>query len=242
MTKIQFNNLSPKIVLGIGAHPDDLDFSSSGTLAKYAMEGAKVYYLILTDGSKGTADYQASPAELSKIRREEQKAALKIIKGKDASFLNYVDGELLVTNKLKKDLVKVIRTIKPDLVVTMDPSVLYSTNRGFINHPDHRAAGQATLDAVYPFARDHLAFPDLFEQGLTPHKVKTILLSNFDKQNFYVDITSTIDLKLKAIYAHASQVTDKDTTHEWVLSMASQIGHLAGYQYAEGFMRIDLKS
>src|SRR6202012_4596749 len=105
-------------------------------------------------------------------------------------------------------VVKVIRTIRPDVVVTMDPSVLYSATRGFINHPDHRAAGQTALDCVFPLARDHMSFPELYKQGFEPHKTKTILLTNFNEANFYVDITKTFPKKIAALAAHDSQVGD----------------------------------
>jgi LmbE family N-acetylglucosaminyl deacetylase len=241
MEPTEFNELKPKIVLGIAAHPDDLDFGSSGTLAKFAAGVAAVHYLILTDGSKGSADLNAIPAELTKTREAEQQAAVKAIGGTSAQFLGYPDGGLLVTLDLKKDIVKVIRTLKPDVVVTMDPSVLYSAKRGFINHPDHRAAGQAALDAVFPLARDHMSFPELFAQGYEPHKVQTVLLTNFDDQNYVIDITNTIDKKIAALAAHASQVPDIKTSESWIRQMGEMIGKPAGYTYAEGFIRIDVR-
>ena len=164
--------LRPKVVLGIAAHPDDLDFGAAGTMARFVADGAEVHYLIITDGSKGSEDAAITPAELTKIRETEQHAAVKVIGGKSVTFLGYPDGELELTMQLKRDVVKVIRSVKPDVVVTMDPSMLYSADRGFINHPDHRAAGQAALDAVFPLARDHMAFPELFAEGYVPHKTK----------------------------------------------------------------------
>jgi LmbE family N-acetylglucosaminyl deacetylase len=241
MKPTKFTALHPKIVLGIAAHPDDLDFSTSGTLAKFAAQGAEVHYLILTDGSKGSADLKAIPGELTETREAEQQAAVKAIGGTSAQFLGYPDGGLLVTLELKKDIVRVIREIKPDVVITMDPSVLYSAERGFINHPDHRAAGQAALDAVFPLARDHMSFPELYAQGYQPHKVETILLTNFEQQNFVVDITDTIDKKLAALAAHASQVPDMKTTETWIRQMGEMIGKPAGHKYAEGFIRIDIR-
>jgi LmbE family N-acetylglucosaminyl deacetylase len=234
-----FDELTPKVVLGIGAHPDDLDFSASGTLAKFA--GAAVHYLILTDGSKGSADLNADPVALSKLREAEQQAAVEAIGGSSAAFLDYPDGGLLVTLELKKDIVKVIRTLKPDIVITMDPSVLYSAQRGFIKHPDHRAAGQAALDAVFPLARDHMSFPELFAEGYKPHKVKTVLLTNFENQNYTIDITDTIDKKIAALAAHASQVPDIQETEKWIRQMGEMIGKPAGQTYAEGFIRIDVR-
>ncbi|MEI9913828.1 MAG: PIG-L deacetylase family protein [Candidatus Saccharibacteria bacterium] len=241
MNQQQFEPLNPKIVLGVGAHPDDLDFSASGTLAAFAASGAEVYYLILTDGSKGTADKKVSSKKLTETREKEQQAAVKAIGGKKAIFLDYPDGYLEITMDLKRDIVKVIRTIRPDVVMTMDPSVLYSAGRGFINHPDHRAAGQATLDAVYPLARDHLSFPELEKQGYKPHKTKTVLLSNFEEHNYYSDITKTFDKKLAALQAHSSQVSDISEVENWLRSSAENIGKEAGYELAEAFVRIDIR-
>lgn len=240
MTAKSFSPLSPRIVLGVAAHPDDLDYGASGSLAAFAAQGAEVYYLLLTDGSKGTADRAVASADLVKTRQKEQRAAVKHIGGKDVQFLDYPDGRLEVTMDLKRDIVRAIRTLKPDVVVTMDPSVLYSADWGMINHPDHRAAGQATLDAVYPLARDHLSFPELHEAGHETHKVTTILLINFNQQNYTVDISPTIDLKMQALEAHASQMTDLKKTQAMMRNLASQIGAKSGYQYGEGFMRIDI--
>jgi LmbE family N-acetylglucosaminyl deacetylase len=236
-----FSELTPKVVLGIAAHPDDLDFSSSGTLAKFAAQGAAVHYLILTDGSSGSEDRTISPDELSKTREAEQHAAVAAIGGASAQFLGHPDGHLVVSIALKKEIVKVIRTLKPEVVITMDPSVLYSAERGFINHPDHRAAGQAALDAVFPLARDHMSFPELLAEGFEPFKVKTVLLTNFQKQNFVVDITDTFDKKLAALQAHASQVPDINEVAPWLREVDAMIGKPHGYALGEGFIRIDVR-
>lgn len=241
MEAVKFSPLEPSVVLGIAAHPDDLDFGASGTLAKFAAAGAQVHYLLLTDGGKGSSDPAMTPEQLIPIRQAEQRAAVAAIGGASAEFLTYPDGELEVTQELKKAIVKTIRTIKPDLVVTMDPSVLYSAERGFINHPDHRAAGQATLDAVFPLARDHLSFPELLAAGLEPHRVKTLLLINFDSSNFHVDISTTIDQKMAALAAHSSQMPDLASTQQWVRGLAAKAGQSAGYQYAEAFVRVDVR-
>jgi LmbE family N-acetylglucosaminyl deacetylase len=237
-----FPPLKPKVVLGIAAHPDDLDFGAAGTMAAFAEAGAAVHYLILTDGSKGSNDPDLSSAELIKIRETEQKAAVKAVGGQSVQFLDYPDGQLEVSMQLKKDIIKAIRTLKPEVVITMDPSMLYSSTRGFINHPDHRAAGQAALDAVFPLARDHLAFPELYADGYQPHKTKTVLLINFESNNFIVDITKTFDKKIAALKAHASQVPDIKATRGWLQEMASSIGDQAGYKFGEAFVRIDLRS
>ncbi|MHB1864896.1 MAG: PIG-L deacetylase family protein [Candidatus Saccharimonadales bacterium] len=241
MDQGQFEPLNPRVVLGVAAHPDDLDFSASGTMAAFASKGADVHYLILTDGGKGTADKTLTPKELTRIRQKEQRAALQAIGGKSVSFLAYPDGYLEANIQLKKDIVRVLRTICPDVVITMDPSLLYSSKRGFINHPDHRAAGQATLDAVYPLARDHLSFKELSDEGLKPHKTRTVLLTNFDKHNYIVDISDTFDNKLAALKAHTSQVKNIDELEQWLRPLAEDIGSQAGYKLGEAFVRIDIR-
>lgn len=242
MKTLDFKPLTPKIVLGIAAHADDLDYGAAGTMATFAAAGAAVHYLILTDGSKGSGDSDLSTAELIDMREAEQREATKVIGGKSVQFLNYPDGELEVTMDLKKDIVKVIRTIKPDVVVTNDPSTFYAVQRGFINHPDHRAAGQAALDAVFPLARDRLTFPELFAEGYQPHKVSTVLLMNLETGNYLVDITDTFETKIAVLKAHASQVGDIAATREWMKEIASDYGQQAGYSLAESFMRIDIRS
>lgn len=235
-----FPPLHPRIVLGIAAHPDDLDVGAGGTLASFAAEGAEVHYLILTDGSKGSDDPAITPAQLAEIRQVEQQAGLEAIGGKSVTFLDYPDGELEITMELKKEIVQTIRTIKPDVVITMDPTVVYSASNGIINHPDHRAAGQATLDAVFPLARDRLAFPELAEAGYEPHKTPTLLLVNFNTSNFVVDITDHFETKVAALRAHPSQFGDFAII-SWLRSVAEVQGKAAGYTLAESFVRIDIR-
>ena len=241
MADSSFDPLRPKVVLGVAAHPDDLDFGASGSVAAFVNEGAEAYYLILTDGSKGSADKTISSEDLIKKRQSEQRAAGKLLGLKDVFFLGYEDGGLQVSMAVKRDIVRIIRQVRPDIVITMDPSILYVIERGFINHPDHRAAGQATLDAVFPLARDHLAFPELLAEGLEPHKVETLLLTNFETQNYYVDISSAIDKKMGALAAHVSQMPNLSQTQGWMRDMAAKAGSHIGAQYAEGFLRIDVR-
>lgn len=241
MKTMDFTELTPRVVLGVAAHPDDLDFSAAGTMARFARAGADVHYLILTDGSKGSSDPDESPERLTSVRRAEQLAALRAVGGRDVYYLDYCDGELEISMGLKRDIVRYIRLVRPDVVVTMDPRVLYSPGRGFINHPDHRAAGQATLDAVYPLARDHLSFGELAQEGLAPHKVTTVLLANFDEGNYCVDITETFDAKCAALAAHASQMPDIQAIQKVMREIAASFGPQAGCELAEAFVRIDVR-
>lgn len=232
--------LSPKVVLGIAAHPDDLDFGASASFAKWANQGADVYYLIVTDGSKGSDDPAAKPDELVTMRQQEQRNAARIVGARDVFFLGYEDSALEITLQLKKDIVKYIRMLQPDVVVTMDPSMIYSKVRGVLNHPDHRAAAQAALDAVYPLARDRLTFPEYSARGLLPHKVRTLLLINFDEQNYYEDVSNYFEMKMQALEAHTSQIPDASSLRAAMETLASQLGGKGGFKYAEAFLRFDI--
>jgi LmbE family N-acetylglucosaminyl deacetylase len=236
-----YQPLKPKVVLCVAAHPDDLEFGSAGSIAKWVSEGAEAYYLILTNGNKGSSDRSLTPDQLKQTRDNEQRKAGKVLGLKDVFFLDYEDGLLMVNPDLKKEIVRVIRRVKPDVVITMDPTMVYSIKRGFVNHTDHRAAGQATIDAVFPLARDHLSFPDLLtNEGLEPHKTATLLLTNFDNQNFFVDISDYLDQKLKALAEHGSQIPDFSAAKERITEWAAIAGGKVGAKYAEGFVRLEL--
>jgi LmbE family N-acetylglucosaminyl deacetylase len=231
----------PECVLAVGAHADDIDFGASGSVAAWAKQGARVEYLVITDGSKGSSDRNMTNDKLVATRQTEQRSAAETLGAKEVHFLDYEDGALEVTQELKKDIVRIIRQVRPDTVVVMDPTMVYSAQYGFINHSDHRAAGQATLDAVYPLARDHLAFPELYDQArLEPHKVAHVLLMNFEKQNCFVDITETFDIKLAGLSKHVSQLPDPDAAFAMLRSRAETTGQQAGCQLAESFVRIDV--
>jgi len=236
-------SLKPKVVLGVAAHPDDLDYGAAGTMAKYAKQGAEVHYVIVSDGSKGSEDRDVSTSQLVTMREAEQRDAVKVIGGKSVRFLGYSDGEIEVTIALKQDIAREIRRLKPDIVITMDPSMLYNAEMGFINHPDHRAVGQATVDAVFPLARDHMSLPGLLEEGLEPHKTTTLLLINFfdGNANFFEDISDTFGAKQRALEAHKSQVADPVSTNKWLKELATQAGTRHGVELAEEFVRIDIK-
>ena len=227
-----------KIILAVGAHPDDIDFSASGTIAKWIKEGAKAYYLICTNGDKGSDDLKMTHKKLAKIRRKEQLAAAKILGVKKVFFLNYNDGELENSLHLKEKIARTIREVRPNIVITIDPAMIYSQRRGFINHPDHRACGHATLDAVFPLARDRLSFPHHEKKGLKPHKVEEVYLTNFDEKDTFVDITKTIDLKIKVLMVHKSQISEESIKR--VKKWASLTGKKKGFKFAEGFKRIKL--
>lgn len=234
-----------KTILAVGAHPDDLDFGCAASLARWAKDGADCYYLILTDGSKGYEDHTFPTKKLIKVRRKEQKSAGEILGLKEVLFFDFVDGELENNNALKKEIVKIIRKLKPDAVLTLDPTRVYDAEKGFINHPDHRVCGQATLDAVFPFARNSRTFPDLMNEELGPHIVKDMFLinyTNFDNLNFFVDVTESMDQKGRALKEHKSQHEDQEVYQEFIYDRAEKVGEKAGCKYAEGFIRIKIES
>ncbi len=225
-------------VLGVAAHPDDLDFGACGTFAKWARDGASCYYLICTNGCKGSDDPKMTEKKLIKIRRAEQRAAGRIIGLKDVFFLDHNDTQLVCDLQLKKEIVRYIRRLRPDIVVTMDPTVIYS-KRGYVNHTDHRAAGQAAMYAVFPRARDRLTFKELEKEGLKAHKVRQLYLINFDGGNEVVDISRTMDIKERALMQHKSQIP-KDGV-KWIRQMGSMSGREKGYKFAERFVKLNMQ-
>jgi LmbE family N-acetylglucosaminyl deacetylase len=239
MDEIDFEG---KVVLVVGAHPDDNDFGAGATVAKAARQNAEVLYLIATTGQRGSSDETMTPERLSDTRKKEQKNAASVLGVREVHFLDYVDGELIPDLRLKEQVVKYIRRYRPDIVFTMDPSFFYFKNLGFVNHSDHRAIGEATLDACYPLARDLLSFPEHVKIGLNPHKVKELLLHSFvpENANFYVDVTDTFDIKIKALSLHKSQVSDIQKIEERMRDRAEAAGRLGGCRYAEAFVRLHL--
>ena len=231
-------NPNGKKMLGVFAHPDDLEFAAGGTIAKWIEEGAESYYLVCTDGSLGTTDPSKSREEITKIRREEEINASRVLGVKDVFFLNHRDAELSPDNALKKEIVRYVRMLKPDLVMTTDPSTIYYPSRMRLNHADHRAAGLATIDAVFPLARKKSAFEELEEEGLSPHRVSEIYITNSENFNHISDISTTIDKKLAALSEHKSQVNE--LALERVRGWAADFGKKTGKAYSEGFVRIIL--
>lgn len=229
-----------KTILVVAAHPDDPEFAFGGTVAKWVREGARAIYVICTKGNRGSSDPEMSPEKLAFIRQKEQKAAAKIIGVAGVIFLDHNDGELMADLSFKEELVRLIRKLKPDIVLTHDPSYFYFKTRGFINHTDHRACGEAVLDAVYPLARDLLSFPHHNEEGLTPHRVTEIYLTNFEDPDFFVDVTETVEIKIKAILAHKSQVEHRENLPQMIKKWLAENGKIGGFKFAESFRRLQL--
>ena len=200
-------NSEPKRALAVSAHPDDTEFGCAGTAALWSQQGWEFYYLICTNGNKGSDDPAMTPEKLAPIRQREQREAAAVLGVKDVFFLGYEDGELIYSRELLGKVVRYIRQIKPHAVFTSDPESIIVRD-SFINHSDHRCAGLVTIDAVYPAARDRWNFPEHIEEGLEPHKVSELYIWSFDKSNFSVDITDVMELKLQALSRHKSQFGD----------------------------------
>jgi LmbE family N-acetylglucosaminyl deacetylase len=200
--------MEPKRALVVAGHPDDSEFGCGGTAALWSREGWEFYYLVCTDGSKGSADPDMPPEKLVPLRREEQRAAARRLGVKDVFFLGYADGELTRSRELLGDVVRHIRRLKPYAVFTHDPEAIIIGD-SFVNHSDHRTAGMVAIDAVYPAARDRWNFPEHIEEGLEPHNVKEIYIWGSERANFIVDITDVVDTKIEALLEHKTQFGDR---------------------------------
>lgn len=198
-----------KQVMGIFAHPDDPEFFCGGTFARWAAEGAQITFVLATSGDKGSSDPEMTTERLVAIREQEERNAAAVLGVKEVVFLRYTDGELLPTLGLRRDITRLIRQHKPEVVVTCDPTVFWWGSNG-INHPDHRAIGAATLEAVYPTARDRLNFPELVQEGYAPHKVLHVYISGPAQHTHKVDVTQHIDKKIEALREHKSQILDME--------------------------------
>ena len=225
----------PKSAMVIMAHPDDAEFTVAGTVAKWAQAGCEIVYVLCTSGNAGTQEPGMTPQKIAAVREQEQREACRVLGAKDVVFLGYDDGTLLPTLELRRDLVRQIRRFKPEAVITYDPTTLYYGD-DYINHPDHRAAGQAAIDAIAPAA----AMPLLWPEDGEPHRVRYVYISGADKSNVWVDISSTIERKIEALRQHKSQMGEWDPS-DMLRQWAAGDGKAKGLTYAEVFRRITLE-
>jgi LmbE family N-acetylglucosaminyl deacetylase len=195
-------------ILVVTAHPDDVDFGSAGSVARWTDSGIEVAYCICTNGEAGGFDASVPRATMAEIRQAEQRAAAKVAGVTDVTFLGYPDGRLEATIALRRDISRVIRRVRPQRVVSQSPE--RSFRRIYASHPDHLAAGEATMAAVYPDARNPFAHPELLEEGFEPWSVPEMYLATADESDVFVEITNTFERKLEALRCHASQMTDLD--------------------------------
>jgi len=226
----------PRNAMSIHAHPDDQEFTVAGTLAHWAQAGCRIVSVIVTEGQAGSnapahgADYRP---ELGRIRQAEQRAANSLLGIAETIFLGHPDGELEPTLGLRRELTRLIRRYKPQAVVIGDPQGVFYGN-GYINHPDHRAAAQAALYAVFPSAGTRLIFPELLDEGLAPHDVERVYVHGAEKPDTWVDIADTLAVKLSALREHRSQLGEWDPA-KMITEWAEEEARDHGLQYAEAF-------
>ena len=224
------------------AHADDAEFGCSGTVAKLCAEGWEMVYVMCTDGSKGSSDREITQKELAQTRRQEQIKAGKVLGLRDVVFLDYEDSLLEPTLDLRRDIAREIRRYRPDVLITMYP--LRTLDGGWgVGHPDHLAAGEAALAAVFPTARDHMTFPELLEDGFQPHKVAEVWLMGHPEPDLWMDVTEHMDTSLGALMEHKSQMDGRtpewmaERMREWRKSRAEG----QDMEYAEAYKRITFR-
>ncbi len=229
-------------VLVVLAHPDDPEFSCGGTIARWTSTGSVVTYCLLTRGERGTDRRDIDPEELGRRRVDEQMAAAKVLGVEDVRFLNYPDGYLVPDLALRKGIVRVIRQARPHIVITSDPTNYFPTDT-YINHTDHRAAGEATLAAIFPAAGSALFFPELLEEEkLQPHKVEQVYITNATTADTRIDVTEYFERKVQALMKHASQIRDVERLHKRLQGrMLDPESSPDAPRYIEQFRRIDLR-
>ena len=222
-------------ILVVTPHPDDAEFGVAGTVARWTKKGKQVVYVVCTNGNKGTSDPYVKPDELAETRQNEQRAAAEVLGVREVVFLENPDQGLEDTPEFRKQIVRMIRRYRPETVVTADPY------RRYIWHRDHRITGQVTIDAVFPYARDHLAYPDLLEEGLTPHKVREMLFWASEDINYLSDISDTFDLKMAALRCHASQIKSRaKDLEDWLRQRCKDLAEGEDFELAEAFHREEI--
>lgn len=231
---------TPASVMVIAAHPDDIEFGPAGTIARWVADGCRATYVLITSGDVGIAEAGMTRERAAEIREEEQTAAAQITGVEEVVFLREPDGMLQPTLALRKKLVREIRRVRPEVVVTNDPTI-YFVNGSYINHPDHRAAATAALDAVFPAAGQPNLFEELEEEGLAAHKVRKIYISWTQDADTWVNVSETIDTKIAALRAHASQMRDWDP-EPMIRKWSAETAKGKEMEYAESFKVVTLES
>ncbi len=228
--ELKLDDSIPRRVLVIVAHQDDIEFGCAGSVARWKQGGAEVVYAILTDGSSGSDDPTMGKVELMRLREQEQCAAARVLGVSDVRFFRLPDGELQPTMELRREIVKLIREVKPDRIVCQDPTTVFVRGT-YINHPDHRAAGQVVIDAIFPASQAPLIFPDLLAAGYEPHTVYEVYLMLTNEADTAIDISSTLETKIAALACHRSQLGADSL--DWIRERNAETGARAGVPYAE---------
>jgi LmbE family N-acetylglucosaminyl deacetylase len=232
---------TPQKILVILAHPDDPEFFCGATLARWARAGHEIHYLLLTCGDKGFDDPTATSDHICAVRQAEQNAAAAIIGVKTVRFLDHEDGYLVPSIELRREVVRTIRQIKPDILVTCDPTHLFAGDY-YINHPDHRYAGQVVLDAVFPAVNNPFFFPELIKnEGLQPHKVREVWVSLTGNPTVTLDVTNTWEIKVLALKEHKSQIGDPKEFEQRMRARKSEKSTEENEYYEENFRVIKFR-
>ena len=223
-------------IMVVSPHPDDAEYGVAGTVARWVKEAKCVIYVVCTNGDKGTSDVNMDPEELVVTRKKEQRAAADVLGVGEVIFLGLPDQGLEDTPEFRKRIVRLIRQYRPATIVTADPY------RRYVWHRDHRITGQVVLDAVFPYARDHLAYPDLLKEGLQPHKVKEIFFWAAEDVNYRSDITDTFDLKVQALRCHKSQMQQLAVPNPegWLRQRCKDIAKEEEFELGEAFHRVEI--
>lgn len=230
----------PESAMAIVAHPDDIEFSCAGTIARWVKAGSRVAYVLCTSGEVGIAKAGMTKEKATEIREKEQLAAAKIVGVQDVVFLREPDGMLQPSLELRKKLVREIRRFRPEIVICGDPTIVWAGDT-YINHPDHRAAASAALDAIFPAAGQPNLFEELAEEGVTAHKPRKVYVTGWNGTDLFVNIEETIDQKITALRAHKSQMKDWDP-EERIKKWAAERGQGKEMAYAEGYRVVTLVS
>jgi LmbE family N-acetylglucosaminyl deacetylase len=227
--------------LVIFAHPDDAEFGTAGTVAKWTRAGTEVGYVCVTDGSAGSNEPGVTRDEIADVRHVEQRAACDVLGVEDLVFLDVPDGHVEVTRELRRAITREVRRFRPDVLVAPDPTRYWDETRSYINHWDHRAVGQACMAVVNPDASTRPMFPELLDEGFEPFEIKHLWIGTFGTDaDTHVDITETIDQKIQALRCHKSQIGD-EPVDEWIRARAKERGAPHGLEYAESFRTFKLR-
>ncbi len=238
MVQIRPEPTPPERLLVIAAHPDDIEFVCSGTVAKWVGKGTEARYVLATSGDAGTHQRGVTREELARTREAEQRAAARVVGVQEVVFLGYHDGEVVPSLELRRDLVREIRRFRPDIAICWDPTRLF-VGGAYVNHPDHRAVAQAAIDALSPTSAMPLSFAEqVDEQGLEPYRVRHILVASTDYPDTWIDIAETVDLKVEALRKHVSQLDGRRDYEGLIRQWAVNTGAQVGIPYAEAFRQI----
>jgi LmbE family N-acetylglucosaminyl deacetylase len=240
VTELSRHDEHPERLMVIVAHPDDADFGPAATIAKWTRAGTVAHLVCCTSGDAGADDARTDPLELAATREAEQRAAATHVGYEDVTFLHRPDGALANDLALREQLVRLIRTFRPDAVATFDPTILIHAD-GYVQHTDHREAAIAAVDAVYPAARNAMAFPHLvIHEGLEPHAVNRLYLFWTDKATVWVDVSDTLDIKIAALREHKSQLRKPEELEGRIRDWAAEDGQAHGVAAAESFRVVDI--